>query len=53
MSKFIFYLIKNTMFLNLSAAQLSSQAVLFSISCDMRTAFQRERDHKLVPHFSK
>lgn len=53
MSEFIFYLIKNTIFLNLSAAQLSSQAALFDILSDMRTAVQRERYHKLVPHFNK
>lgn len=37
MSKFIFYLIENTAFLNLSAAQPSSQAVLLSILCEVRS----------------
>ena len=37
MSKFIFYLIENTLFLNLSATQPSSQAVLSNILCDVRS----------------
>lgn len=53
MSVFIFYLIKSTIFLDLSTAQLSSQTALFSILSDMRTAVHRERYHRLVPHFDK